>query len=179
MSPGRPPGSIFFIRTDENGPIMPPASRFRSDLGLNPSGLSMPSSVPQGAAGDSGWSKFQALACVSVKISQKLGGRVCGDGWKIVAPHAKNMSNPDQFHVNTLCHHLLALFSFWIVRFLPLHPQPLQPRRQDISSKPKGKTVYHTHKQSVQANRNIVSFKNTAIRFLFFLIPFGGNESRE
>jgi hypothetical protein len=31
------------------------------------------------------------------EISQNLGSRVGGNGWKIVAPHAKNTSNPDQF----------------------------------------------------------------------------------
>jgi hypothetical protein len=31
------------------------------------------------------------------EIGQKLGVRVRENGWKIVASHAKNTSNPDQF----------------------------------------------------------------------------------
>jgi hypothetical protein len=75
---------------DENDPVTSPTSRFHPGSDLNPSGLPRPSSVPRGAAGGSRWSKFRALARMSVKIRWRY-------SWKIVAPHVKNRSNPDQF----------------------------------------------------------------------------------
>jgi hypothetical protein len=58
MSPTRLLASLFFIRTAKNGPVVPPDSRFRPDLGLHPSGEPRPSPAFRSALGDSGRNKL-------------------------------------------------------------------------------------------------------------------------
>jgi hypothetical protein len=52
-SPARPPIPCFFIRTAKIGPVASSVPRFRSDLGLHPSGEPRPSLAFWGALGDS------------------------------------------------------------------------------------------------------------------------------